>query len=123
MIIQDGQRLNSAMHGNYEIPVYDDGFGQLYILRDSLGIRGICRARNWETAYEICEDEILPEADETLEELEREYGFKREHYKVVKDSSVLTATEGCSAGERFERFPEDYPDGKLAPEFVRWETV
>ena len=63
-------------------------------------------------AYSICEDEFFPEADESIEEIIREYGFRREHVKIVNDGS----------GERAVRYPEDYPDGTLRPRFVRWET-
>jgi len=124
-IITDEQTLEGAVYdpSGYSIPVYDDGFGRLYILRDSLGIRGICRARSWEDAYSICEDEFFPEADETIEQIIAEYGFKREHHKVVKDSTITVATEHCNAGERFAVYPDDYPNGTLVPEFVRWETV
>lgn len=111
-LITDEQRLEKAMHGNYEIPVYDDGFGKLYILRDSLGILGICRAQTWEDAYGICEDKFFPEAHETLEEIVKEYGFKREHVKIVMGTT----------GEREAIYPDDYPNGKLAVPFVRWET-
>ncbi len=57
----------------HDIRFYDDGYGQLYIMRDSMGIMGIVRARTWEDAYEICEDEFFPEAGETWEEMTREY--------------------------------------------------
>jgi hypothetical protein len=123
-LIQDGQQFNGARYNSgYEIKTYDDGFGPLWISRNSIGIYGIVRAQTWETAYEICEDEFFPEADETIEEIVKEYGFKREHKKVVKDSSVTVAGDHTGVGERFERYPEDYPNGKLAPVFVRWETV
>lgn len=36
-----------------EIPCYDDGFGKLYIHRDSISISGIVRAQSWEDAYSI----------------------------------------------------------------------
>lgn len=123
-LINDNQSLDGAKtrFGN-DIKTYDDGFGPLWISRDSMGINGIVRAQTWETAYEICEDEFFPEADETIEEIVKEYGFKREHKKVVKDASVRVATEHTGVGERFARYPEDYPDGKLAPVFVRWATV
>ena len=58
----------------HSIPVYDDMFGKLYISRDSLGVNGIIRAQSWEIAYEICEDEFFPEADETVEDMEKEFG-------------------------------------------------
>ncbi len=124
-LIQDGDSLVSACHKNsrYAINVYDDGFGPLWISRNSIGITGIVRAQTWEDAYSICENEFFPEADESMEEIVKEYGFKREHHKVVKDSSVTVATEHCAAGERLAVYPDDYPDGKLAPEFIRWITI
>jgi hypothetical protein len=96
-LIRDGESLVSARFksSGTEIPVYDDGFGPLYIHRDSMGVSGIVRAQTWEDAYSICEDEFFPEATETLEEIVKEYGFRREHKKVVDDSG----------------------------QFVRWETV
>ena len=123
-LIQDGQSLIGAKYASgYEIPTYDDGFGRLWISRNSIGINGIVRAQSFEDAYGICEDEFFPEADETVDELVKEYGFRREYKKVVKDSSVLVAGEHTGVGERFERYPEDYPEGKLRPTFVRWVTV
>ena len=127
-LITDDQRLVSARckFSEYAIQTYDDGFGPLWISRNSIGINGIVRAKTWEDAYSICEDEFFPEADETIEEIIKEYGFKREHRKVVKDSSVTVASEHLSAGERFEVYPDDYPasnGGRLLPEFVRWVTI
>lgn len=123
--MKDNQRLVSARRkgSDYTIPVYDDGFGELWISRDSLGINGIVRARTWEDAYGICEDEFFPEATETIDELVKEYGFTREHRKVVRDASITVASEHLSAGERFAEYPRDYPNGKLAPEFIRWQTI
>ena len=128
MTITDTQRLISACYTSSETPIqtYDDGFGRLWISRNSIGINGIVRARTFEDAYEICEDEFFPEASETIDELKKEYGFKVERFKVVKDSSVLTAGEHTAAGERFAVVPDDYPEsngGRLLPEFVRWETI
>ncbi len=123
--ITDEQRLVSARYAQsgIEIPIYDDGFGKLFIHRDSMGVSGIVRAQSWEDAYSICEDEFFPEADETIDELVKEYGFKRESHKVVRDNSITVATKHCAAGERFAVYPTDYPDGKLAPAFIRWQTV
>jgi hypothetical protein len=113
-VITDDQQLIGAKYGSgYEIPTYDDGFGPLWISRDSMGINGIVRAQTWEEAYSICEDEFFPEADETIEEIVKEYGFKRDHVKIVRDEN----------GKRPAEYPRDYPNGKLVPEFVRWETV
>lgn len=63
-IITDSQRLVGATSRfGSAIPVYDDGFGHLFIHRDSMGISGIVRAQTWEDAYSICEDEFFPAAD------------------------------------------------------------
>jgi hypothetical protein len=124
-LIQDSQRLVSAAYdpSGYAINTYDNGFGPLWISRNSLGINGIVRAKTGETAYSICEDEFFPEADESIEQIQKEYGFEREHVKIVKDQSVLVASGICKVGERIARFPDDYPDGKLVPVFLRWETI
>jgi hypothetical protein len=63
-LIHDGQMLVSAKSSfGHAIPVYDDGYGPLFIHRDSMGISGIVRAQTWEEAYSICEDEFFPAAD------------------------------------------------------------
>lgn len=69
-LINDSQTLVSAsMHdGRISIPVYDDGYGPLFIHRDSIGISGIVRAQTWEDAYSICEDEFFPAGDEDANE-------------------------------------------------------
>jgi hypothetical protein len=109
-LITDGQRLVGAKSRfGSSIPVYDDGFGELFIHRDSTGISGIVRAQTWEVAYEICEDEFFPEADETVEQLQAEYGYRRDHKRVVM----------TPLGERFES--EDFPIS--LNQFMRWETI
>lgn len=94
-LIKDGESLVSArfLRSGTEIPVYDDGFGPLYIHRDSMGISGIVRARTWEDAYSICEDEFFPEARETLEDLVKDYGFRREYKKVLDESGQFVSWE------------------------------
>ena len=123
-LIEDNQQFNGATYsgGNYAIPTYDDGFGRLWISRNSIGINGIVRARTWHDAYEICEDEFFPEADETVEELQREYGFRREYRKVVRDTGVLVAGDHTAVGERFVR-PSDYNPTLPVGMFVRWATI
>src|ERR1019366_6097756 len=91
-LIQDGDTLVSAKRGLYDIPIYDDGFGPLYVHQNSIGISGIVRAQTWEDAYGICEDEFFPEADETVEQLKKEYGFRCEYKKVMRDNSVTVAS-------------------------------
>jgi hypothetical protein len=74
-MITDTQTLVSASSRfGHPIPIYDDGFGKLFIHRDSMGISGIVRAQTWEDAYGICEDEFFPAATETEEEWKSEYG-------------------------------------------------
>ena len=75
-LITDSQLLKSAHYvpSGSAIPCYDDGWGQLYILRDTTGILGIARAEDWQAAYEIAEDEFFLECDMTVAELEAEYG-------------------------------------------------
>lgn len=72
--MKDTQTLKGAKtrYGN-PISTYDDGYGPLWIHRDSMGISGIVRAREFHDAYSICEDEFFPEARETVEELAAEY--------------------------------------------------
>lgn len=119
-LIQDGDSLTSASRNGHSIQTYDDGFGPFWIHRDSMGISGIVRAQTWEDAYSICEDEFFPEASESVDDLIKKYGFKVESKKVVRDVSVLVAGEYTGVGERFAVYPDDYPNGKLEPEFIRW---
>ncbi len=73
-LINDTQRLVGAKSRfGHKIATYDDGYGPLFIHRDSMGISGIVRAQTWEDAYSICEDEFFPEASETIEEMEKEF--------------------------------------------------
>jgi hypothetical protein len=132
MLINDSQRLAGAQtRFNSEIKTYDDGYGKLYIMRDSTGIVGIVRARTWEDAYGICEDEFFPEAEETIEEIVKEYGFKREHVKIIHP-----AYEKAVYINSNDKFWIDYSKEKpaemsdyvltggmlLEGQFVRWET-
>lgn len=74
-LITDSQSLVKVTNQfGRELPIYDDGYGPLFIHRDSMGISGIVRAQTWEDAYAICEDEFFPEASETIEEMIAEYG-------------------------------------------------
>lgn len=74
-LINDEQNLISAKgRFGHSIPTYDDGYGPIFIHRDSIGISGIVRARTWEDAYSICEDEFFPDADMTHEEMVKEFG-------------------------------------------------
>ena len=124
MKILDNQALLGATHGAFKVPTYDDGYGPLWALHEQCGsfsaVTAVIRAKSFEDAYEIAEDEFLPEATETVEELKAEYGFKREHVKIIKP---LGEPERPAT-------PEDYPctqrpgtDARWNWEFVRWKTV
>lgn len=92
-LITDEQTLVGATSRfGYSIPVYDDGYGPLFIHRDSMGITGIVRARTWEDAYSICEDEFFPAGDdEAAEEIQRieamPEGKERDHEQACFDES------------------------------------
>lgn len=110
-LINDNQTLKGAKtRFGREIQIYDDGFGPLWIHRDSMGISGIVRAQTFEDAYGICEDEFFPDCDLTHEEIVNEYGHRREHLKIIRDKNGVS--RACT--------PEDYPLDK--DQFVCWET-
>jgi len=92
-LINDEQSLNGAKTRFCQaIKVYDDGFGPLWIHRDSMGVTAIVRAQTWEDAYSICEDEFFPAADqEASEELARiedmPDGAEKNHAQACWDES------------------------------------
>lgn len=113
-LITDEQSLVSArFNSGTPIQTYDDGFGPLFILRDSMGVQGIIRAQSWEDAYSIAEDEIFPDCDLSMDEIVKEYGFKRESIHIIRDSNGV---------ERRVQF-SDYPFSETGCTFVRWETI
>ena len=128
-LIRDGETLVSARYksSGTEIPVYDDGFGPPFIHRHSIGVSGIVRARTWEDAYSICEDEFFPEADETVDELVKEYDFRREHVKIIRSTENIPESERPAYLGAYEKVAElsDYSDNGRLPDglFIRWETV
>lgn len=74
-LINDSQSLKGAKtQYGHAIKTYDDGYGPLFIHRDSMGISGIVRAQTWEDAYSICEDEFFPDASMTHDEMVKDFG-------------------------------------------------
>lgn len=133
-MILDSQKLIGATRNGHAIKTYDDGFGPLWISRDSMGICGIVRARTWYDANDICEDEFFPEASETLDEMRKEYGYREINEKVVRDTAYGVHTEiidrdgfnfvfNLNSSERLVR-DSDYSGGSL-PEglFLRWKSA
>ncbi len=123
-MITDNQRLVKVTNEyGREIPTYDDGYGPLWIHRNSSGITGVVRARTFNDAYSICEDEFFPECDLTIEEIEKEYGFKREHVKIIKP---IDGPERAAVPSDYPRRlvnPSNSTDGRHNWEFVRWQTI
>lgn len=88
-LITDEQSLVGATSRfNSPIAVYDDGFGPLFIHRDSMGISGIVRAQTWEDAYSICEDEFFPAADE-------EAGEESARIEAMEDGEEKNHAQAC----------------------------
>lgn len=70
--LTDEHMLTGVTRRGSPIPFYDDGFGPLFIHRDSMGITGVVRAQTWSDAYSICENELFPPGDEDAQaEMER----------------------------------------------------
>lgn len=91
MNITDEQRLVSVTNEfGRSIPVYDDGYGPLWIHRDSMGITGVVRARTWEDAYSICEDEFFPAGDEEAAEAQMLIDTKARSAPSIGELSVMT---------------------------------
>jgi hypothetical protein len=110
----DDKRLVAvtSRHGTV-LPIYDDSFGPLWIVRDSMGISGIIRAQGECEAWEISEDEFFPEAGETVEELQKEYAFIRKHVKEFDAAGKFTGwktveTPNPYAWSENELFQEAY---------------
>jgi hypothetical protein len=118
--LKDGTKLDSNVRlvsatsrFGRSIPVYDDGFGSLWIHRDSMGISGIVRAQTWETAYEICEDEFFPAAD-------KEAGYEYDRIEAMPEGKERAHIEDCwseSYGYRSNARKE--PDGTLSSIYAK----
>lgn len=63
-MINDEESLHGATtrFGN-SIRIWDDGFGDLWVYRNSMGVKGIVRAEAWEDAFSCVVDEIMDDAD------------------------------------------------------------
>ena len=84
--LKDSTTLISAQSGTgYEIPVYDDCWGTLWICGHEFGPNFIIRAHSFDTAYEIWLDET-PTIDES--ELWEAHGFDSvEEFKLAVAAS------------------------------------
>jgi hypothetical protein len=92
-LITDGQSLIGAVNRfGRSLRVYDNGFGPIWIHRDSMGISGLVRAQTWQDAYAICEDEFFPSgdvdaADEMAEIQALPDGEEKDHLQACWDES------------------------------------
>lgn len=115
MKIEDNQSVIKVLDRNgNEVPFYDDGFGPLWLYSSSCGnftyAAAAVRAQNESDAWEIVQDEFLPECDLTIDEIVKEYGFSRKLIRIMKDKDGR------------EYIPDSLP---LDPEseLVRWEYI
>ena len=76
---------------NHTVKTCDVGLQDdpLWVLRDSMGIVGVVRASSWEEAWEACEDELFPEADQTWEEIAKDCECDPE--KLIDDACFQEA--------------------------------
>lgn len=62
---KDGGSIAKITVGIYterEADFWDNGYGPVWVYRDSMGVVGFARAETWEKAYECIVDEIMPDA-------------------------------------------------------------
>ncbi len=54
--------LTTVHGGEYEFPYMEEnGFGELWVIEDSMGIEAIIRAESYENAYQCWVDELAPD--------------------------------------------------------------
>lgn len=113
-MITDEQTLKGAKNRfGHEITVYDDGYGPLFIHRDSMGISGIVRAQTWEDAYSICEDEFFPAGDE-------EAGEEMQRIEAMEDGEEKNHAQACwDESFGFRGNSRQMPDGTLSSIYAR----
>lgn len=116
-LIRDNETLIGASIHGYDIPIYDDGYGKLFISRDSMGINGIVRAQTWEDAYEICEDEFFPNATETHEQMVQEYGDNYTENDIWQENYGFRPNFNGTSGIYQKDLNGDYLD-ELTPELT-----
>lgn len=112
--INDNQSLVSAKNRfGYSIPVYDDGFGQLWIHRDSMGISGIVRAQTWEDAYSICEDEFFHAGDDEADE-------ENARIETLQDKNEIKHAKACwDEAYGFRNNPRKESDGSYSSIYAK----
>lgn len=118
-MINDDQTLVGAyttdvLGERHPLKVYDDSWGPLWVYGEVYGPMGVIRAQSFESAYEICQDEIMSRVSE--EDLLDAYGlYVLEHkgsFYLCPDFDTLN-----EYGWR-ETFGGLIPDRHVLSEFV-----
>ena len=78
---------------DHPVKLYIEGIpgDPLWILRDSMGIVGVVQSATFEAAYHAAEDELFPEAGETLEQIAKECEC---HPEELMDDAVFQENYG-----------------------------
>ncbi len=90
-----------------QLPVYDDGFGDVWLYREAGGLYGIVRTNSWHKAYEICLDEIMNRVAE--DEVIEAYGL----YIIDWRSDWYLCPEFETEDGYFEWFNNEYPGRRV----------
>ena len=102
LITDEQELLGARTRFDNPIKTYDDGFGPLWVYRESLGVVGVVRAQNWESADSIVGDEILTPIPE--DDMIEAYGF----YVIPEEPLNLAVSRWWDAmkgdGEHLARF-------------------
>lgn len=62
-MINNNQSLVSASTQGGSVRIWDDGFGPLWVYRETLGVKGVVRARVYSVALDCVIDEIMDDPD------------------------------------------------------------
>lgn len=106
LITDDQSLVGAKSRFGHPIPTYDDGDGQLWIHRNSMGISGIVRVRTWEDAYSICEDEFFPEAESWADMVQC---FKKDGEALTNDACWQESYGFRPNGRRSGNQPDGTP--------------
>lgn len=61
--VQDGDTFVVVDRWGHKEDSWDDGYGPLWVYRETLGVVGVVRAKTWDDAYSCAEDELMDDAD------------------------------------------------------------
>jgi hypothetical protein len=84
---------------------WDDGFGPLWVYRETLGVLGVVRAQTWASAWECVVDEIMDGC--TWDELEPEEQAAFKNGEDVEGVTFRNNGEPCSPWAKGEYARED----------------